>query len=224
MPHLFHTLPLELRIQIYSYILPTYLRSANPLAPLAESPYQRINDYSILNVNRATRIDAGMCYLRSRPFELITETARRDFEAFLDPFPGDQGYASVKDLNLYRFFEDVLEGVGYGNMRLILRCTHLCRLTLWFDSRFSVVDCNDVTSIVNEYQLHRLFALEHLLEIDLRWFFGWRKVGNSKCVEICDEDTERTMRFAEAMGKVEKWLRLGFEQRGRNVEVRICLR
>jgi len=218
---LFQILPLELREQIYAYILPPHLRSINPLPLPSHSPYHRNRNYAIFHVNRATRIDVGQFYLRSRPFEYIAERSRPYFIEFLDSFPDWLGYLSVRHLEFYKFWEEVPWRVGDGNMQLILRCAQLRTLTLWFNVS---ADAADAGSLFRLYQLGRMFALEHLAEIRLMWFFGWRGAGNSLMMEVENEDILRGLDFAEIMAGVEEMLRMGFEERGRRVEVRICPR
>jgi hypothetical protein len=220
--HLFPTLPLELREYMYCYVLPPHLRSINPLLSPFHSPSHRTHDYAIFHVNRATRIDAGVYYLRSRQFELVATKSRSCFEAFLTSFPGEVGYLSVRSLELHKFYEIPDRGRDV-DMRLILRCRNVRTLTLWFNSRYDNTD-PDTESLFERYQLRRLFALEHIAEIQLMWFLGWRAVGDGLMMEVEDEDVLRDLCFAEELASVEEMLRMGFEEQGRRVDVRICPR
>jgi hypothetical protein len=80
------------------------------------------------------------------------------------------------------------------------------------------------------FETHRLATLWELMglkEVRLKWFFGWRAVGDSlMSMEVAgDAMVLQGLKFAEEMGRVEERLRSGFEERGMNeVNVVICMR
>ncbi|KAF2867307.1 hypothetical protein BDV95DRAFT_646969 [Massariosphaeria phaeospora] len=97
---LFHMLPLELREWIYDYIL-------DP-EPAAIDPGRHIRQadgtlHSLFHVNRATFCDAGFYFLRTRVFQIdlvwSPGKAYYEFLQFLESFPEESGFVSVRRLN-----------------------------------------------------------------------------------------------------------------------------
>ncbi|KAF2680434.1 hypothetical protein K458DRAFT_407194 [Lentithecium fluviatile CBS 122367] len=226
---LFPNLPLELREQIYSYVIPSYLNSESPSLSPRAGIYPN-NEYAILFTNIATRIDAGLYYIRSRKtFDLWSLEARARFDQFLNWFPDNSGYASVRHLEMRRFYEEIPDrsDIPNGDMTLILRCASLRTLRLWYNGGFDRRDMSarngkhfavrhwTAQEIFDIFQLQRLFELENLDRVDLKWWFCWDRRSEGALL------TE--MEFAEKMAEVERLVRVGFEERGRDVEVRICL-
>jgi hypothetical protein len=96
---MFFHLPVELREIIYDHILPNTLTSTNPLT--TKYSHSGPNwSYGILHINNATRLDAGLYYLRSRLFELPSQGYMPCFERYLSTFPGSDGYEAVRRLHI----------------------------------------------------------------------------------------------------------------------------
>ncbi|KAF2649997.1 hypothetical protein K491DRAFT_762046 [Lophiostoma macrostomum CBS 122681] len=116
---LFPTLPLEIRTQIYTYVL--FLHARTSLYPDLRSDiisenfifalvaggcgiYTSSSSYppwlpELYLVNEATRIDYGLFFIRNAIFGLEPATLPLQYmESFLETFPGEQGFASVRRL------------------------------------------------------------------------------------------------------------------------------
>jgi hypothetical protein len=212
----FPALPAELREMIYLYILTPGLCSVSPL----RAPYHADkNAYALLTVNRATRLDAGLFYLRKRTFKLQSTPLLALFQRYLDTFPGKLGYEAVRHLELYKFHDP-----AYNS--LFARCVDLKSVTLWFDSHYERIGLYSA-GVFETHRLATLWELMGLKEVRLKWFFGWRAVGDSlMSMEVAgDAMVLQGLKFTEEMGRVEERLRSGFEERGMNeVNVVICMR
>jgi hypothetical protein len=222
-------LPLEIREKIHSYVLDLHLRSVNPLNPESCFPYRKSDEYSIFHTNRATFIDVGLCYLRTRPFEISIGERTANFRQFLHMFPDMQGYLAVRQLE-FRSFQDWTA----DNLDLSVRCANVRHLTLWFSRNSTVVDVGwesnqffglipypDAQTIFDVYQLGRLFGLKHVSKIELKWLFKWSMVGRI-WEEVAPRSTLlRETEFKERIGEVARLWKEGFEERGEILEV--CL-
>ena len=109
---IFPILPFELRERIYHYILSPKLTSLNPLPPFLGLNLTADLTYNILHLNKATRIEAGTFYLRSRCFQLFSADETQNFQGYLARFPGSQGYEAVRQLSFLAFSHVTREQVG----------------------------------------------------------------------------------------------------------------
>jgi hypothetical protein len=212
----FPALPVELREMIYPYILTPGLCSVSPL----RAPYHMNKSaYALLSVNRGTRLEAGLFYLRERTFNLQSTPLLALFQHYLDTFPDELGYEAVRHLELYKFHDR-----AYNSF--LARCVNLKTVTLWFDSHDERIGLYSA-GVFETHRLATLCQLVCLKEVRLKWFFGWRAVGDSLMrMEVAgDAMVLHELDFAEEMGRVEDRLRRGFEERGlKEVKVVICMR
>lgn len=186
---IFPKLPLELREHIYHYLLPPSQDSLNPLPPFLGLNLTADLAYNILHINKTTRVDAGIYYLRSRCFEIHGQRQQAYFERYLASFPGTMGYEAVRQLSFPRFSESQTGAVGLrGYMDLIEQCVGLMELKLTFapqnlmrkpylklehlskrSERFETEDLTlaSVEMVAERYGLARLLRLERLNRVKL---------------------------------------------------------
>ncbi|KAF9732816.1 hypothetical protein PMIN04_012451 [Paraphaeosphaeria minitans] len=228
---IFPNLPIELREEIYSYILPLHVRSINPLDnEVGDILYDKL--YNIFHVNYATRFDAGLWYLLTHEFELGNEDSCTAFSRFLKWFPGKQGFRRIRRLELRKFWTK-------PSMDLIFRCENTLTLKLWFyasdftldpspkyDGRMIARDLMTAEEAARNYSLARLFRMRNLERIELKWF---------RLLRYCTNDYEHGMymawldasrrgegEFRERMEELRNWLSSGFAAAGRRVLVELA--
>jgi hypothetical protein len=134
---IFPHLPLELRERIYRYILPPSLTSLYPLHLFLSFNLIADLTYNILYVNKVTRIDAGIFYLRSRCFQIYCAREAQNFENYLARVPDSQGYGAVCRLNFPCLSHVALDGSGRNSyLDLMEKCAGVLELALTFEPRF----------------------------------------------------------------------------------------
>ncbi|KAF2251340.1 hypothetical protein BU26DRAFT_549851 [Trematosphaeria pertusa] len=235
---IFPKLPLELREQIYGYILDPKPASIHPLPPYLGDNLMGDLRYEILHVNKATRIDAGLFYIRSKKFDIWITESRGLFTKFLERFPGEQGFWSVRHLVFHKFYWDIPEGRYNPNIELMLRCKGLRTVSLtfhrsWFLKVVSMEEIQeDGTSFVQNakgieetYRLNDIFGLENIEKIELRStarFQPCRRVETgSGAVMGWYDAVSLALSPRTIMVELRDWLKAGFGARGRRVAVEV---
>ncbi|KAF2748238.1 hypothetical protein M011DRAFT_476846 [Sporormia fimetaria CBS 119925] len=232
-------LPTELRHEIYSYLFPQ--RCALRRTSIRNETHRRegalplLSRFPILSTNVSTRLDAGL-YLILKCDLVVDDACIPEMIGFLQLFPGDQGFQSVRQLTICGFSGNT--GNHVGSMHFIERCKRLRRLTLQWNTHYlmrtwnfnqsdevnwlvahtdgyQLVSLNDAA---NHYSLTSLLTLPSLEDITLTahiWTHRLHAPG---------EETE--WRAVDAMAlimQVAEWLRNGFSALSRFVKVTVAL-
>lgn len=233
-PVIFPTLPLELRERIYGHLLPATLASLSPFPPFLGMSLMSDQIRSILNVNKATRFDVGIYYLRSRCFSIYSPRQQAYFERYLASFTNTLGFATVRRLSFPRFSELVDNRTGRSScMELVAKCSGVLELKLVFrPEHLSRKPYSELShkvrgsericphdfalaaaeEIVERYQLEELLRLESLKRVDLIVQHA-RVIGGELGQVMRDVDPDRLM------CKVGEWLSAKLLVCGRKVEV-----
>jgi hypothetical protein len=222
---IFPKLPLELREEIYSHLLPAHDRSINPHNNVAGNICYD-HRYMVFHVNHATRFDMGLWYLRRREFELGTHSSYAAFSRSLEWFPGEQGFRSVRHLEFYKFWAE-------PDVDLILRCADTRTLKLWFKqslltylpqnrTRFIVGEVVTAEEVAHNYSLGRLFGMRRLERIELKWQRP-PKASDYEHDSWCRWYAEwgREEELVRRMEELKAWLMSGFAAAGRAVLVEL---
>jgi hypothetical protein len=219
---------------IYDHVFDDMLPSLNPLAHSLRRSLTGDLEEAIFHVNQATRIDAGLCYLRTQRFEIWNNAARNLFENYLDRFPGEQGYEAVGRLVFPKFYFDVVkEGERYPNIKLMLRCKNLRIVILTFSrfilerhientGAFGPLMPSTLDQVIAQYELGGIFGLQKLKKVELRLFRRRRPLDHVSALLGCS-NLEGGLRGRNAevlMKELRDWLFVGFSKVGRMVEVK----
>ena len=233
-PVIFLSLPLELRERIYHYLLPPILTSLNPLPPFLGLNLTADLTYSILHVNKAIRVDAGIYYLQSRCFEIHSANQQTYFERYLASIPNAQGYEAVHRLSFPRFSGQMVDREGCSRyIELIEKCLGVVQLTLTFRLRdllrkpwpelwcmskqSTLMNTGDLSlatrhAIVQRYRLDRLIRLERLRGVVL-------VAQHERFLTGDPPQSVRDVAPNRLMGEVCAWLQSACLQYGNIVEV-----
>lgn len=228
---IFPSLPLELREHMFSYILPTHIRSIDPLDNDARS-WQYFECYNIFQVNHATRLDVGLWYILTHEFELGNEDSCAVFSRFLEWFPGEQGFRRVRRLEMRKFWTR-------SALDLITRCENIMTLKLWFypeiftqypDSKVGTHifprELMKAEEAARNYTLARLFCMRNPRRVELLWFRPWRYCTNDYehdlYVRVSDASRRGEGEFRRRMEDLRTWLIRGFAASGREVVVELA--
>lgn len=135
---IFCRLPVELRTEIYWYLLPAYIGSKQErLGRLSVDNNSTSNTFniSIFLLNHSTRIDIALYFLSTHQLYLDSSTLRT-ITAFLETLPGEQGFRAVRWLTITDFSRSLRDpGADIESyISFIERCTGLRALSLgWND-------------------------------------------------------------------------------------------
>lgn len=232
---LFPTLPLELREQIYNYA--THPRSHHITVSAADFIYgctSRLPYFlpKLCHVSEATRIDVGLWFLRTTEFTLLYPQHLVHFAAFLDTFPGTSGWEALRRLELPLFGRHPIESRGMGGkntyLKFLTRCTRLTELTIKFEIWWLLKngvnpiynnstkgeEVLDRDAVVERYGLKNIFNLRSLTAAVIEvWPKIIRHTKQGIGLEVPD--------CWSTMESLAQWVREGFGEKGRRVDVRV---
>lgn len=235
-PHndiLFPSLPPELRSIIYSYALShpstITISAADAIynGPLRH-PYYLPH---LCRVNKATRIDVGLWFLRTTEFGLLYAQDIVYFVRFLSSFPGNAGFASIRRLDFQLFgrnIPQVKDGVRERNtyIEFMKLCTGLTQVRIKFEMQYRLskrgtssywgpsTELSSVEDIDETFRLEDLFELKELTKIVVEvWPKTLRHMSPSR--------RHLTLDPWSVMEKVVEWMKEGWEERGRKVRIEL---
>ncbi|KAH3944136.1 hypothetical protein HBH53_164200 [Parastagonospora nodorum] len=231
--HLLPRLPLELRAQIYDFaILPLCSRNnLNQVTITAADAVHGSNARylsflpSVCRVNKATRIDIGLWFIRQTEFSVLYVQHLVHFSQFLSTFPHNQGFAAIRRLDFQLFSRHKPSpGKPNSSVEFMKRCPELTQVHMKFDvwqlvqhekEQWTPVD----TELVMLEDIASTFGLAALLD-----------VGSlvTLTIELWPKTIARTSMGIKvvvpdcwpAMEDVVAWLRKGFKERGKKVDVK----
>jgi hypothetical protein len=234
----FPTLPLELREIIYRLAIPPF-PSHHLNISAADATYGISPRYphwlpALCHANEATRIDVSLYLLRVTEFSLLYPAQVACFTHFLDTLPHKTGFSALRRLD-FQLFSRHQTDVGQGNvyidfMKLCPRLTQVCiKFEVGYLTRddlarnsenelpstfwaFSGTRILELEQLVDAYQLGGLLELESLIKITVEVWPRIR-VGDRWGMEGVLMDCKPLIE------RLAEWLRSGFEQKGRNVDV-----
>jgi hypothetical protein len=232
---LFPTLPLELREQIYHHALLPASTPAQPhrltLIPsdlvFGPSPLHPSFLPSLCHVNEPTRIDISLWFLRNTEFIILYPHDIIYFSHFLSTFPGNEGFSALRKLDL-QFFGRSRPDVGRENayMAFLRKCAGLTHVSIKFEV-WNLVKEQPNKSMMGDglgmeimddievaFGLEGFFGMENLVRLTIEVFpkaVAKTSVGLEVVVPDCWPKMER----------VAGWIRQGFSERGRHVDVEL---
>lgn len=244
-PHPLYPLPTKIRHIIYAY---AFAPSSKPyhttLKPNPTIPPPRLAPHwlpywlpPIYALNRATYLDVGWWMLSAFTFNIQLQCADRSldqFSAFLATFPGTSGFAAIRRILVLYFntdlrTHDVAQRASLWNF--LGRCNSLRELGLQFrmmNLLKSTTSCWDLTMTdpgeedVDETSclrsledLVRACGLNSLFEVPMDWLRTM--VLEEWPVERSEERI--TLKAMPLMEELAGYLREGFRERGRDVDV-----
>jgi hypothetical protein len=241
---LFPTLPIEIREQIYSLIIFLKPRttphnySTVSAADAIHGADPRYPSFlpKLCRVSEATRLEVGLFFIRNTEFGLLYPQHCIYFAQFLRTFPANDGFAAIRRLDFQLFsrhrpdagqtnayIELMKKCEGVTEVRMKFEMWYLLKHRLDYSSRtqFTLDELEqrsretlDLDRIVAVYRLEGLLELLGLTRLTIEvWprIHVFTTVGIITAVPDCWPLME---------GLVE-WVRKGFAERGRRVEVRL---
>jgi hypothetical protein len=182
-------------------------------------------------------LDAGLHYLRTLSFSIANSLPPLIFSAFLQCFPGEQAFLTVRNLRFPTFSRDVLANGITPYFCLMQRCAHLQSLSLKFSATHLLVDWDvrrtdqrnwntvlrssnpeflSCEALLKRFGLRRLFELQDLRSVE---FEPWPLVE-----WMYHRSAGLTVDSRMLIEEVVKWMQRGFVEKGRTVSVNLWVR
>lgn len=237
---MFHTLPLELREQIYSYVFRPEFCYIYSKQPYVRTCWLYPNHHALLAINRETRVDAGLYLLRNRYFCITCPPAREKMRAILDSFPGNSGYSSLRRLYILKFDEDTDCGSPINSsdtwlnadIALMLQCPNLREVTLRMRQAIIMPEAKEqgmerilptAQDLIAKYNLGRLSDMPLLERVVIHWTCINAETVLDRYYENFHSITvplkQHITPFQMLIEKVKECLKAAMKTRGRRVEI-----
>ncbi|KAF2867501.1 hypothetical protein BDV95DRAFT_598157 [Massariosphaeria phaeospora] len=239
---LFPALPLELREEIYRYLVfPTSkprrrgghkLHPHHVLVGMASSHgFHCYQLPSLCALNKPTYYEVGLFFIRNVEFRMLGYQGAINLTRLLDTFPGEQGFAAVRRLSFERWLaghtavRDVEEGVplmkrctGLSELGLRLTCSNLITTPMLYfqameDRETSEDHLMTLEEVVRRHRFEEILELRSLNKLFLDVFRFMRLAYFRDFFESVLIDCMPLMQ------ELAEWLRRGFSARGMRVEV-----
>lgn len=227
---LLHKLPVELRDQIYALALPP--SPHHIIISAADAIHGTDSRYSyflplLCRINEATRIDIGLWFIRKIEFSILYPQNIVYFSQFLSTFPNNAGFGSVRRLDFQLFGRHrPMLGEGNAYVEFMKRCPRLSEVRVKFEvwhllqrtpGKWLMPDSERMRLIEN---IPEAFGLEGLFEVSSL---------TSLTIEVWPRTVARTSQGVRVvvpncwgeMERVAEWLRMGFEERGMEIGLRL---
>lgn len=232
--HLFPRLPLELREQIYHFaILPLCSRNNENQVTITAADAVHGSDArypsflpSVCRVNEAMRIDIGLWFIRQTEFSILYFQHLVHFSQFLSTFPHSQGFVAIRRLDFQLFGRHKpIPGKLNPSIEFMKKCPELTQVRMKFDvwqllqhekEQWVHVDTELVMleDIPAAFGLSALWDVEGLVTLTIEL---WPKAlaRTSMGIKVVVPDSW------PGMENICEWLRKGFAEKGRKIDVRL---
>lgn len=228
---LFPQLPLELREMIYDYVLSLTAFDVGTWDFVLRIGTAATGLIGLLCVNEATRIDAGLHFIRTLRHNINMGNTAENFSRFLETFSGEQGFLNVRRLGFPEFSKQVPRAGVAGNLDLMKRCLKLREIELRFksphllrgwnvrrynDDNWQITD-EDGSELMSLEEVVRLYRLEDIFELESLDVIILYLTPILR--DRSHEDEWQMDDAIELVRKVATWLHVGFKQLNRDVRI-----
>lgn len=191
--------------------------------------------YSILQVNKSTRIDVELYLASTYALDIYGIISREDLIKFLETLPGEQGFMAVRRLHFWNFSGEIQTrpGIGNENIDLMRRCTGLIHVRLHFNNFYLLRDFDPCKShndneatpgntpvFLTSEEVARRYCLEQLFELDNLETLVLRRESIAQRLHGVAGDEWVLFNSGMFLKDLGSWIQDGFSRRGKRIEVK----